>query len=172
MKTTLLESIGTGWLVSEMTLKLTPATQIKFKTAQGNLKLTNQSLCDKLNELLCLEPGKGAWYTKKIERVFKGDVFISNNEAEMLCTVLKIDFDLHDFQQRQYLPHRQPANSLLGSIPSVIQLPSPPDVGFSVHSAENTDIMKPVAIDDWIEDARIEVVSKFEENKKVMNYQN
>jgi hypothetical protein len=41
-----------------------------------------------------------------------------------------------------------------------------------VHSAENTDIMKPVAIDDWIEDARIEVVSKFEENKKVMNYQN
>ena len=149
-----------------MTLKLTPAAQIKFKAAQGNLKLTNQSLCDKLNELLCPEPGKG-WYMKKRERVFKGKVFIPNDEAKMLCTILKIDFDLHDFQQKQYLPHRQPANSLQGSIPSVIELPSPPDVGFSVHSAENTDIMKPVNIDDWIEDAKKELVTKFEENKKV-----
>jgi formylglycine-generating enzyme required for sulfatase activity len=165
MKTTLLESIGTGWFVAEMTLKLTLAAQIKFKTAQGNLQLTNQSLCDKLNELLCPKPGKG-WHTKKRERVLNGKTFITNTEAEMLCTILKIDFDLHDFQQKLYSPQSLPANSLQGSILSAIELTSPPDFGFSKHSAENTDIIKPVAIDVWIEDAKKEVISKFEENKK------
>jgi formylglycine-generating enzyme required for sulfatase activity len=116
---------------------------------------------DYLAELL----GSG-WYKKKVSDFFNGNICITEPEAKKVCETLNILFNIQDFKKKPSKYSIQNTN-LTCDEPSHRELvPIHPELGSITHFAEKTDIIKPVALDDWIEDIKEEVISKFRDAKK------
>jgi hypothetical protein len=98
-----------------MKAKLTLNGQKRYKDARENYDQLSDGTLNQLESsaskpgirgkgyslsipLLCEMLGRPAWYERRIDRVFKGEAFLSEADARHLCNTLQLDFNQDDFE--------------------------------------------------------------------------